>query len=193
MRKLLGSSLLAFVVGVAPVVFSPSNVSAQAAIRIQVAPPVPRVEVIPMAPSPRHVWVPGHWGWNGARHIWVGGYHDVPPYRGYTWIPSQWVNEGGYWVYRQGHWGPYAAQPLGQPGDEYVVAAPPPPPMEEVVPPPPGTGHVWLPGYHRWDPLARRHVWMPGRYRMGEPGRNWVPAHWQRTWRGWEFRQGHWR
>ena len=62
-----------------------------------------------------------------------------------------------------------------------------------VVWKPPGAGHVWLPGYHRWDALARRHIWMPGRYRMGEPGHVWVPAHWQRTWRGWEFRQGHWR
>jgi hypothetical protein len=39
------------------------------------APPRPRYEVIPVAPSREHVWVAGHWVWRPARHhhVWVPG------------------------------------------------------------------------------------------------------------------------
>lgn len=35
--------------------------------------PAPRVEVIPVAPSPRHVWVKGHYVQRGHRSVWVKG------------------------------------------------------------------------------------------------------------------------
>lgn len=39
------------------------------------APPPPRYEVIPVAPSRAHVWVAGHWAWRPGRHqhVWVPG------------------------------------------------------------------------------------------------------------------------
>ncbi len=38
-------------------------------------PPPARVEVIPVAPSPRHVWVPGHYVRRGRNYIWVNGFY----------------------------------------------------------------------------------------------------------------------
>jgi len=40
---------------------------------VVVGPPPPRVEVIPVAPSPRHVWIKGHYVTRGHRYVWVGG------------------------------------------------------------------------------------------------------------------------
>lgn len=196
MRKLLTGSLLALIFGAAPLLTATDaqaqiGASVSVGVRIPVAPPPPRVEIVPAAPSPRHVWIPGHWGWNGTKHVWVGGYHDLPPHRSYRWVPAAWLNEGGTWVFHQGHWGPL---PVAQPVvEEVIVDTPPPPPQEEVIPASPGPGHVWIPGHHRWDPMTRRHIWTGGHYRLGEPGHVWIPAHWVRTWRGWQFAPGHWR
>jgi len=193
MQKLLTGSLFALLLGTSPIAVLETPAHAQAIIRVRVAPPAPRVEVIPVAPTPRHVWVPGHWGWNGVRHNWVAGYYDLPPHPGYHWTPAHWASEGGVWVFRNGYWAPNAPeQPVAE-TEAYVVPNEPPPPQAEVIPAPPQTGMVWLPGYHRWDPLGRRYIWTPGRYQLGEPGRTWIPAHWARTWRGWEFQPGHWR
>ena len=43
----------------------------QAAVR-----PMPPavVEPVPMAPSPRHVYVRGHWQWGGSDWVWVRGH-----------------------------------------------------------------------------------------------------------------------
>ena len=50
--------------------------------RARMAPPPMRAEVRPMAPSPRHVWVGGYWGFEGGRHAWVGGRWELPPQPG---------------------------------------------------------------------------------------------------------------
>jgi len=42
---------------------------------VVVQPPAPRVEVIPVAPSPRHVWVKGHYIKRGHNYVWVGGHY----------------------------------------------------------------------------------------------------------------------
>ncbi|MBE9461850.1 YXWGXW repeat-containing protein [Dyadobacter sp. UP-52] len=36
-------------------------------------PPPARVEVIPVAPSPRHVWVPGNYRWKRNKYVWHEG------------------------------------------------------------------------------------------------------------------------
>lgn len=50
----------------------PGVAQAGVAISIDVAPPPPRVEVLP-PPRVGYVWAPGHWEWVGGRHAWVGG------------------------------------------------------------------------------------------------------------------------
>ena len=39
-------------------------------------PPLARVEIIPVAPSRGHIWVPGRWHWwpEHHEHVWVPGY-----------------------------------------------------------------------------------------------------------------------
>jgi len=67
------------------------------------APPPPRTEMIPFAPLPSSVWVPGYWAWNSGWQ-WVTGHWAQPPQGATTWVPGQWVPQGQYWVWRPGHW-----------------------------------------------------------------------------------------
>jgi hypothetical protein len=71
---------------------------------VRVAPPAPRAEVIPRAPSPHHVWAPGYWGWRAhTGHVWYGG-HWIVGQPGYAWEPAHWSERGGYWHFVDGHW-----------------------------------------------------------------------------------------
>ena len=71
---------------------------------VRVRPPAPRVEVVPRAPSPRHVWAPGYWGWQPhTGHVWYGG-RWVVGQPGYGWEPAHWSERGGYWHFVGGHW-----------------------------------------------------------------------------------------
>ena len=49
------------------------------------APPPLQTEVIPVAPSPVHVWINGYWGWGGASYAWRPGHWAMPPRPGYMW------------------------------------------------------------------------------------------------------------
>lgn len=113
MKKLLAGSLFLALLGVAP--FTLPEAHAQIVVRVGIAPPAPRVEYRTVAPSPRHIWVGGHWGWQGGRHVWSPGIWQVPPRPGNAWIPARWVNIGGQWEYQPGRWG----------GPGAVVVAPP--------------------------------------------------------------------
>ena len=71
---------------------------------VRVAPPAPRVEVIPRAPSPRYVWAPGCWGWRPhTGHVWYGG-RWVVGQPGHVWEPAHWSERGGTWHFAEGHW-----------------------------------------------------------------------------------------
>jgi hypothetical protein len=97
-RKLLLATLwLAATASIAPAVSS-----AAVSIDIDVAPPAPRVEVVP---EPRHgyVWAPGFWEWRGHEHVWVAG-HFIRERRGYHWVPDTWVGNGPHYHYVRGHW-----------------------------------------------------------------------------------------
>ena len=67
-------------------------------------PPPVRVEIAPVAPTPAHVWIPGHWAWHREHYVWVPGHWEVPASPGYVWVPGGWMpREGGY-VWVEGHW-----------------------------------------------------------------------------------------
>lgn len=76
--------------------------AAQAVFQVQVAPPPPRVEVVP-APRRGQVWVPGYWDWRGHRHVWAAG-HWERARPGYYYAPTQWVQVGNHWERRGGNW-----------------------------------------------------------------------------------------
>jgi hypothetical protein len=67
------------------------------------SPPI-RTEIAPVAPTPAHVWVPGHWAWHHERYVWIPGRWEVPASPGYVGVPGGWMpREGGY-VWVEGHW-----------------------------------------------------------------------------------------
>src|SRR5262249_42088332 len=68
-------------------------------VRVTVAPPAVKAELRPVAPSSRHVWLPGHWAWRERRHVWVPGVWALPPAVGYTWVEPRWAPEQGQWAY----------------------------------------------------------------------------------------------
>jgi WXXGXW repeat (2 copies) len=74
----------------------------QAAVVVE-EPPAPRVEVVGAAPSPAHVWIPGHWLWKG-RWIWVRGHWEVRPRPNAVWIEGRWSVRGTAHVWVEGYW-----------------------------------------------------------------------------------------
>ena len=94
-RKMLMGALVASALSAIPVV-------ATAAIYVDVAPPDPRVEVVP-AQRAGYVWAPGHWVRRGDHWHWVGG-HYVREKRGYYWHPGHWVERDGRYVFVQPGW-----------------------------------------------------------------------------------------
>jgi len=75
---------------------------AAADVIVRVAPPPPRAEHVP---PPRHgyVWVPGHWDWNGRRHVWVHGTW-LRERHGYSYHEPAWVEHDGRWSMERGRW-----------------------------------------------------------------------------------------
>jgi hypothetical protein len=70
---------------------------------VSVAPPAPRVEVVP-AQRPGHVWAPGHYEWRGGQYAWVEG-HWLAARNGYEYREPRWVQRGnGEWMMVGGNW-----------------------------------------------------------------------------------------
>jgi hypothetical protein len=170
-------------------------------IRVNVGPPAPRYEPVPVAPSPRHQWIAGYWSWHDGRQVWVPGRWSVAPAYGYVWEPARWEQVNGAWVFYDGHWRPaelpdpaQAYQPPPPPVNEVVVESAPPPPIEEIRPALPFPGAVWVPGYWHWSEGAHRHVWVGGRWSPRPAGYGWQEHRWERREDGrWAERPGHWR
>ena len=97
-RKALIAALLVAISAIA----APALTVAAVNIDIDVAPPAPRVEVVP---GPRHgyLWAPGHWEWRRHSHVWIGGYW-IRERRGQHWVADRWVQAGPRWHYDRGHW-----------------------------------------------------------------------------------------
>ena len=70
---------------------------------VDVAPPAPYVEVVPVLPYSGGVWIGGYWGWSGGRHNWVPGRWDRPR-PGYAWSPHRWEQRGNRWHLHEGGW-----------------------------------------------------------------------------------------
>jgi hypothetical protein len=71
-------------------------------IDIDVAPPAPRVEVVP-APRVGYVWAPGYWEWRDGAHVWIPG-RWMGERHGYHWVADRWDQVGGHWHHFPGHW-----------------------------------------------------------------------------------------
>jgi WXXGXW repeat (2 copies) len=77
-------------------------VSEARTIIVEVAPPAPRVEVVPAA-RVGYVWAPGYWRWNGHKHVWANG-SWARERHGYHYAPHNWVERDGRWHFEEGGW-----------------------------------------------------------------------------------------
>jgi len=80
----------------------PVGGDAKTVVTIDVAPPPPRVEVVP-ASRAGYIWAPGYWKWNGRHHVWAKGYF-VREHPGYRYVPETWVQRDGRWQMQTGGW-----------------------------------------------------------------------------------------
>jgi len=75
---------------------------AAADVWVRVAPPAPRVEVVP-APRHGYQWVRGHWQWQHKHYVWHNGTW-VRERRGYVYNQPTWVERDGRWHMAAGNW-----------------------------------------------------------------------------------------
>jgi hypothetical protein len=83
----------------------PASAQVYGGAYIQVGPPAPIVETVPVAPGPSYYWIPGYWRWNGYRYAWAAGYYGYRPYAGAVWHRGYWGHAPGGWYWHGGHWG----------------------------------------------------------------------------------------
>ncbi|TQF13827.1 hypothetical protein FJV41_21710 [Myxococcus llanfairpwllgwyngyllgogerychwyrndrobwllllantysiliogogogochensis] len=83
----------------------PIAVSAET-LSTQQAPPAPRQEMRPAAPSANLVWEPGYWYWSGNNWDWVDGTWAAPPRADLVFVSPRWVQRGLAWHFLGGGWAP---------------------------------------------------------------------------------------
>lgn len=78
-------------------------------IEVRGPPPVPpppqAAEVVPAAPSPNALWIPGYWSFNGNAYVWLAGHWEVPPPNVHAYVTAHWERYGRHsycWV--QSYW-----------------------------------------------------------------------------------------
>lgn len=94
-KKILLAAMLAGTIGS---IATPAS----AVIYVRVAPPEPRVEVVPQ-PRRGYTWAAGHWEWQNRKHVWVQG-NWVRDRRGYHYQQPSWVESNGRWSMTRGNW-----------------------------------------------------------------------------------------
>lgn len=71
---------------------------------VTVAPPPPRFERRPPRPGFEFIWIDGYWGWQGGRHVWIGGRWDRPPHGHRHWRQPRWEHRGHGYIFVDGRW-----------------------------------------------------------------------------------------
>ena len=106
MKNRLGMSLVLAALAMAGLVSIPRPVLADVKVRVYVPspPPAPPAEVIGVAPSHRHAWVPGFHRWDGKAYVWVPGHFALKPRARAVWVPGHWERNPHGWYWVDGHW-----------------------------------------------------------------------------------------
>ena len=137
------------------------------------APPAMRVERWERRPG--HVWVSGHWDWNGNDYVWVGGRSERER-RGYRWREPRWEQQDGVYVSIDGGWisvGPSSAPPALR-VERYDNRA----------------GYLWVRGNWNWQ--GDQWVWVPGHYERERRGYRYREPRWEERDGAWISVQGTW-
>lgn len=79
------------------------QISVNIGLGIPMAPPPMQVEVIPVAPQPGYVFVPGYWGWHHDQHVWIRG-RWIAERPGHRWVGERWEQRGPNWHMVPGQW-----------------------------------------------------------------------------------------
>jgi hypothetical protein len=74
---------------------------AQINVHIDIAPPGPRYEVVPVL-RPGYVWAPGYWAWQGNNYAWVRG-RQLQQRDGQRWVADHYEPGNRF---RPGYWEP---------------------------------------------------------------------------------------
>lgn len=166
-------------------------------IIVMSAPPPLQREVIYERPSSFHVWIGGHWGWHGNRHVWTSGRWSTPPRSNVVWVGPRWESRGTSFVFIDGYWresvtiAPAPVLVASMPSAQVVVVAAPPPVRQEMIYASPGDGYLWIGGYWAWQ--SSRHVWIAGHYERPPRGyRSWVQPRWEKRGGSHIFIEGRW-
>jgi WXXGXW repeat (2 copies) len=107
MKVRLGLSFLLAALVLVGLVVTPATASAQVRVRVYAPapPPAPVREVIGVAPSHRHAWVPGYHRWDGRAYAWEPGRWAVRPRSRARWMPGHWERGGRRgWYFVEGRW-----------------------------------------------------------------------------------------
>jgi hypothetical protein len=132
---------------------------------VQSVPPPEAAEVVAVAPTPDHVFIRGHWEWNGTRYVFKRGRYIRRPHDYAVWVEGHWQNTDRGWYWQGGHWGEAQARKVVV-GAPHVYATPPPataeveeddgtaaatpraavPPAPAYLPPPPPPSRALPPG-----------------------------------------------
>lgn len=84
---------------------SPSPPEASSGQVVAQAPPAPQVEVVPVAPGPEYVWMPGFWSVGvGGGWVWVGGHYGIRPRPHAVWVTGHWARHRHGYVWISGRW-----------------------------------------------------------------------------------------
>jgi hypothetical protein len=71
---------------------------------VATAPPPPPYEVIGVAPSPYHVWVPGYYSYNRGHYVYTKGFYRIPPRGKKYYVQGNWRNTSRGYKRDKGYW-----------------------------------------------------------------------------------------
>jgi hypothetical protein len=94
-------------------------------------PPESAAEVVAVAPGPDHVFIRGHWEWNGSRYAWVHSRYLHRPRALAVWVEGHWQSSPRGWYWQEGAW--VDAQRVGKVKRARIYGAPGVPAAPPVV------------------------------------------------------------
>jgi hypothetical protein len=66
--------------------------------------PPPGQQIIPAAPAPNALWIPGYWSYDGYRYTWAVGHWEIPPPNARSYVAAHWENRGNGFAFVEGYW-----------------------------------------------------------------------------------------